>query len=271
METSEASQVVEIAANYGFNVLGGIAILILGWFIANRISAFVRRRLSKSVSIDDTLTGFFSGLAKYVVLAVAVIAGLNQFGIQTTSLIAVFGAAGLAIGLALQKTLSDFAAGVMLLIFRPIKVGNSVEVGGKTGKVVEISLFTTELATPDNVQIILPNSSVWESAITNYSHHETRRVEWVIGISYDDDIERAFETIEKVLTEDQRILSNPKTKIVVSELADSSVNIRTRAWVKADDMWSVKFDLSRRFKEAFDGAGLVIPFPQREIHMIQKG
>ena len=146
----------------------------------------------------------------------------------------------------------------------------SFEVGGKTGKIVEISLFTTELATPDNVQIILPNSSVWGSAITNYSHHSTRRVEWVIGISYDDEIEKAFEAIEKVLAEDQRILSDPKTKIVVSELADSSVNIRTRAWVKADDLWSVKFDLSRRFKETFDSAGLVIPFPQIDVHMIQK-
>ncbi len=269
METSSFDQILNVIMTYGLNVIGGIVILIVGWVAANRIAALARSQLSKTEKVDDTLTGFFSGLIKYVILAFVIIAVLNQFGVQTTSLIAIFGAAGLAVGLALQGTLSNVAAGIMLLIFRPIKVGQFVEVGGKSGTVKELSLFTTELATPDNVQIILPNSSIWGSAITNYSHHETRRVEWIMSISYDGDIEKAFQTIGEVLDGDSRILPEPKTNIVVHELADSSVNLRIRAWVNADDFWRVKFDLARQFKEAFDREGLVIPFPQQDVHVTQ--
>lgn len=269
MGASGIDQVINIITTYGLSVLGGIVLLIIGWSVANRLSAFVRNRLSKIDKVDDTLTGFLAGLTKYVILAFVVIAVLNQFGVQTTSLIAVFGAAGLAIGLALQGTLSNVAAGVMMLIFRPIKVGQFVEVGGHTGKVIELSLFTTELATADNVQIILPNSLIWGSAISNHSHHETRRVEWIVGISYDNDIEKAFNTIKEVLSAETRILPKPKLKIVVHELADSSVNIRIRVWVNSADLWPVKFDLTRQFKEAFDREDLVFPYPQRDIHMIQ--
>ncbi len=270
METGSFDQILNIITTYGLRVIGGIVILIVGWIAASRIAGFVRRQLKNVETVDDTLVGFFSGLIKYLILAFVVIAVLNQFGVQTTSLIAIFGAAGLAIGLALQGTLSNVAAGIMLLIFRPIKVGQFVEVGGKSGTVKELSLFTTEIATPDNVQIILPNSSIWGAAISNHSHHETRRVEWIMSISYDDDIEKAFHTVNEVLEAEPRILPKPKTKVVVSELADSSVNIRIRAWVNTDDFWPVKFDLARQFKEAFDREGLVIPFPQQDVHVTQK-
>lgn len=270
MQGTGVDQVVAVVTFYGLRVLGGIAILIIGWMVARWLAGFTRRQLAKSDAIDATLTGFFSDLVKYLVLAFVGIAVLNQLGVQTTSLIAIFGAAGLAIGLALQGTLSDIAAGVMLLIFRPISIGQYVEAGGKAGTVKELSLFTTELATPDNVQIILPNSSVWGAAITNYSYHKTRRADWTIGISYGDDISKAFDTARKVLSKEARILPDPEPALMVSELADSSVNITIRAWVNADDFWSVKFDLSKSFKEAFDESGLVIPFPQRDVHVIQK-
>lgn len=270
MQGTGVDQVVAVVTFYGLRVLGGIAILIIGWMVARWLAGFTRRQLAKSDAIDATLTSFISDLVKYLVLAFVGIAVLNQLGVQTTSLIAIFGAAGLAIGLALQGTLSDIAAGVMLLIFRPISIGQYVEAGGKAGTVKELSLFTTELATPDNVQIILPNSSVWGAAITNYSYHKTRRADWTIGISYGDDISKAFDTARKVLSKEARILPDPEPALMVSELADSSVNITIRAWVNADDFWSVKFDLSKSFKEAFDESGLVIPFPQRDVHIIQK-
>ncbi len=210
------------------------------------------------------------GLVKYAIIAFVVIAVLNQFGIQTTSLIAVFGAAGLAVGLALQGTLSNVAAGVMLLIFRPFSIGQYVQVAGTGGTVRSLNLFTTELATPDNVHIVVPNAAIWGSTVLNYSYHSTRRLEWMLGISYGDDIGQAMQCIHAVLDGDDRILSDPETLVAVAELADSSVNIVVRAWVKSEDYWSVKFDLTRAFKEAFDAKGISIPFPQRDVHLIQQ-
>lgn len=270
MDSTSGEQIIALIAAYGLSVIGGFFLLIVGWMIANWVGRTVRRQLEKSGKVDATLTGFFANLARYVVLGLVGIAVLNQFGVQTTSLIAVFGAAGLAIGLALQGTLSDVAAGVMLLIFRPFKIGQYIEAGGQSGTVKKLSLFTTELATPDNLQIILPNSSVWGSAVINYSHHATRRVDWTIGISYDDDIGKAFEAAHRVISGETRILTDPEPMAVVSELADSSVNITIRVWVNADDYWGVKFDLSRAFKEEFDSSGLSIPFPQQDVHLFQK-
>lgn len=270
MESGVGGQLIDTVTTYGLSVIGGIVLLILGWMFADWIAKGTKQQLEKSKRVDATLTGFFSNLVKYVVLALVGIAVLNQFGVQTTSLIAIFGAGALAIGLALQGTLSNIAAGVMLLIFRPFNVGQYIEAGGKAGTVKELSLFTTELATPDNVQIILPNSSVWGAAVTNYSHHETRRVDWTIRISYDDNIGKAFDAARRVISGDDRILAEPEAAVVVSELADSSVNITIRVWVKAEDYWPVKFDLSRSFKEEFERSGLVIPFPQQDVHLIQK-
>jgi small conductance mechanosensitive channel len=268
MDQETVNEAVEIVTSYGLNVIGGIVILIVGWIVANWVAGMTRRALSRIPSVDATLTGFFASLTRYVILAFVIIAVLNQFGVQTTSIIAIFGAAGLAIGLALQGTLSNVAAGVMLLIFRPFRVGQYIEAGGRAGTVKNLGLFTTELATPDNVQIIVPNSAIWSGAVVNYSHHDTRRVDFLLGIAYGDSIDAALAIIGKVVDADERIHANPEPQIVVGELADSSVNIIVRLWVASGDYWPVKFDLTKAFKEALDAGGISIPFPQRDVHLI---
>lgn len=260
---------MELVTTYGMSVLGGIAILIVGWIAANWVSGGVRRGLSRSKRVDSTLRGFLVSLVKYVILAFVVIAVLNQFGVQTASLIAIFGAAGLAVGLALQGTLSNVSAGVMLLLFRPIKVDQYVEVAGHAGTVQEINLFVTELATPDNVQIIIPNAQIWGQAVVNYSHHTTRRVDFSLAVAYEDNIDRATAAIDKVLKAESRLLDEPAPQVVVGGLGANSVDIIVRAWTKADDYWPVKFDLTKRFKETFDAEGITIPFPQRTVHVVE--
>jgi small conductance mechanosensitive channel len=237
------------------------------------IASFVQKKvvnwLGKSGKVDDTLTGFLSNLARYVVLIATVLAVLAQFGIETTSLIAVLGAASLAIGLALQGTLSNVAAGVMLLFFRPFKTGDVVETAGIKGSVKSITLFVTELATPDNVQILVPNSHVWGMVVKNYSHHETRRVDLVIGIDYTDDIDKAQSVVKQVATSDPRVLEDPAPMVVVGNLGESSVDLTIRVWCQAGDYWPVKFDLTKTLKQRFDAEKLNIPFPQRTIHMVK--
>jgi len=259
---------IELLTFYGIRVIAGIAILIVGWMVAKTLSGITRRSLAKTEHVDEMLRGFFARLVKYLVMAVVIIAVLNQFGVETTSLIAVLGAAGLAIGLALQGTLSNVAAGVMLLIFRPFKIGQYVDIGGKGGTVKDVSLFTTELATPDNVQIVMPNSSVWGNPIMNYSHHETRRIDFILGISYDDNIDKALAAAKQVVDAEARVLPDPEPLFVVSELADSSVNLIARIWVNAADYWAVKFALTKRFKEHLEAEGITIPFPQCDVHLI---
>jgi small conductance mechanosensitive channel len=266
--TETANQVATFVATYGLNVLGGVIVLIVGWLIARSASRSLERTLSRFEKIDVTLRKFFASLLKYVILVVTVIAVLNQFGVQTTSLIAVLGAAGLAIGLALQGTLANLAAGVMLLLFRPFKVGDYVIAGGQAGTVKEIDLFVTELATPDNVQILIPNGAIWGAAVTNYSHHATRRVDFSLGIDYGDDIDAAISTLREVIAAEGRCLGDPEPMVVVGELADSSVNLVVRVWCDSGDYWPLKFDLTKRFKEALEGAGVTIPFPQRTVHVL---
>jgi small conductance mechanosensitive channel len=263
------AQVTGLVTQYGLSVLGGVVTLILGWVAANWLSRGTHRGLGRVKRVDETLRGFFASLVKYVVLAFVIIAVLNQFGVQTASLIAIFGAAGLAVGLALQGTLSNIAAGVMLLIFRPIKVGQYVEVAGHAGTVADINLFTVELATPDNVQIVIPNANVWGQSVVNYSHHDTRRADFTLGIAYSDSIEEAMSTINDVLAQETRGLPDPAPQVVVGALGASSVDIVVRLWVKAEDYWTVRFDLTKAFKEAFDAAGITIPFPQREVHIVE--
>jgi small conductance mechanosensitive channel len=261
-------EITAFVATYGLSVIGGLVILIVGWIVAGSARRAVNRALSKIEKIDVTLRQFLASLVRYVILIFVVLAVLAQFGIQTASLIAIFGAAGLAVGLALQGTLSNLAAGVMLLLFRPFKVGQYVEAGGKAGTVKAIDLFVTELATPDNVQILIPNGQIWGSSVTNYSFHETRRVDFLVGIDYGDDIDKAFDAIKGVIAKDSRCLKDPEPMIVVGELADSSVNIIVRVWSAGSDYWAVKFDLTKAFKEALDAAGISIPFPQRTVHMV---
>jgi len=258
---------IDVVTTYGMSVLGGIFILILGWMVAGWAKRAVQRVLSRTDKVDATLRAFFSSLVRYIILVFVVIAVLNQFGVQTASLIAIFGAAGLAVGLALQGTLSNVAAGVMLLIFRPLRIGQYVEVAGQAGTVRDLNLFTTELATPDNVQIIIPNNAIWGSSVVNYSHHDTRRVDFTLGIGYGDDMDKAIAAIEAVIADDPRPLAEPPAQIVVGELADSSVNLIVRIWVRADDYWPLKFDFTKRFKERFDAEGISIPFPQQDVHM----
>jgi small conductance mechanosensitive channel len=262
-----SDQVLALAASYGLNVLGALVVLIVGLIAAGWAKRAVQRMLRRTGRVDDTLTGFLGSLVKYAVVAFTVIAVLQQFGVEATSLVAIFGAAGLAIGLALQGTLSNVAAGVMLLMFRPFKVGDFIDAGGHAGTVKIVSLFTTELATPDNVQIIIPNAAIWGTAIKNFSFNATRRVDLLMGIDYGDNIDIAMATINRVIGEEPRALSDPESQVAVSELADSSVNIVVRVWVNAADYWGVYFDLTKKLKEQLEADGISIPFPQRVVHM----
>lgn len=260
--------VMALMASYGLSVIGAIVILIVGFVVAGWARGSISRGLSRFKNIDATLRSFFSSLAYYAVIIFTVIAVLSQFGVETTSFIAVLGAAGLAIGLALQGTLSNVAAGVMLLLFRPFKVGDYIEGGGLAGTVKEISLFITELATPDNVQILAPNAQIWGSAIKNYSFHPTRRVDIVIGIAYDDDIDQALAAIIDETKKDSRVVAEPEPMAAVTDLGDSSVNFVVRVWCNAADYWGLKFDLTKNLKNRMDAENITIPFPQRTMHMV---
>lgn len=244
-------------------VNAGYALLIA--VIALIVSGWARRRIARlgelNERFDPTLARFVGSVVKYLILAIAVIFILDRFGVQTTSLAALLGAAGLAVGLALQGTLGNLAAGVLLIAFRPFKVGDYVEAAGQSGTVAEISLFTTELTTVDNVQIIIPNGDVFASAITNYSAHDTRRCDLVFGVSYDTDLKRAEAVLTGLVTGDDRVFDDPAPFVKVTNLGDSSVDFTVRAWCRAADYWDLKFDLTRAVKDAFDENGIEIPFP----------
>ena len=268
--TEITETVAELVSTWGLKVVGALAVLIVGRIVCGMLRRATRRALERG-NVDPALVPFVSSMVYYFALAVVLIAVLNLFGIQTASVIAVLGAAGLAIGLAMQGTLSNFAAGVMLLIFRPFKLGEWVEVAGTAGSVQEIGIFTTVLHTGDNRRIIIPNSSVYGDTITNYSANETRRIDLVIGIGYDDDIGRAVDTIGRVLSADDRVLKEPAPQIAVSELGDSSVNLVVRPWCASSDYWGARFDLTRALKEQLEAAGCSIPYPQRDVHLHQAG
>jgi small conductance mechanosensitive channel len=268
VDFSWVEQTRDLIIHYTPGVLGGIAILIIGWMVSKIVARSLRAALGRFERVDATLRNFFVSLVRYIILIFTVLAVLSAFGVQTASLIAIFGAAGLAVGLALQGTLSNVAAGVMLLLFRPFKVGDYIDGGGgAAGTVKDLSLFITELATPDNVQVIVPNSLLWGATLKNYSFHPTRRVDFQLGISYDDSIGTAFETIHEIIAADPRIHAEPAPQVVVGELADSSVNIIVRIWSQSSDYWGLKFDLTKRFKEGLEAKGLTIPYPQQDVHM----
>jgi small conductance mechanosensitive channel len=262
------AMVVALVTTYGLSIIGAIVILIVGFVVAGWVRGSVSKAFSKFNRVDETLRGFFSSLAYYAVIVFTIIAVLSQFGVETTSFIAVLGAAGLAIGLALQGTLSNVAAGVMLLLFRPFKTGDYIEGGGLAGTVKSISLFVTELATPDNVQIIAPNSQLWGDAIKNYSFHPTRRVDIVIGIAYEDEIDKAIAAIVDEAKKDSRVHSDPAPLAAVTDLGDSSVNFTVRVWCNAGDYWPLKFDLTKNLKNRMDTVGISIPYPQRTLHTV---
>ncbi|MFC2103604.1 mechanosensitive ion channel family protein, partial [Bacteroidota bacterium] len=220
-------------------------------------------------NVDPTLTKFAVSLVKVALIAFIIISAISQVGIETTSFVAVIGAAGLAVGFALQGSLSNFASGVMLIIFKPIKVGDYIEGGGSAGSVESIGIFVTTLTTPDNKVIYIPNSTLTGSNIVNYSAKDTRRVDMVFGIGYSDDIDKAKSVIQTIIDNDSRILKDPAPQIVVAELADSSVNFNVRPWVSSADYWGVYFEVTEQIKKKFDEQGISIPFPQRDVHLFQ--
>lgn len=253
---------------HGPNVAYAIIILIVGLTVCKIIRTMVRNGLTKA-GVDATLVPFVSKMVYYLSLTFVIVFVLARFGIQTTSIITVLGGAVLAVGLALQGTLSNFAAGVMLLLFRPFEVGDFVDAGGTIGTVIEIGVFCTTLNSPDNIKIIVPNSSINGAIIKNFSANATRRNDLVIGIDYGDDIGTAMDVIRRVLEADARVLKDPEALIAVGELADSSVNILVRPWSKAGDSWQLRLDLRRTLKEQLEAAGCSIPFPQTDVHLHQ--
>ena len=248
------------------NTVSAVIILIAGWFAAKLIVSLVRRWMNRA-KIDELLVGFATNVLYWTLLLVVVIAALSSLGIDTTSLIALLGAAGLAIGIALQDSLKNFASGVLLIVFRPFGLGDLVEAGGTNGIVEEITLFTTMMRTLDNREVIVPNGAIYDDVIINNSARETRRVDMVFGIGYDDDIRQAREIMMDLLKADERILEDPEPVIMLGELADSSVNFNVRPWVKSGDYWDVMADVTEKIKLAFDEAGISIPYPQMDVHL----
>ncbi len=254
---------------WGINIAMALAIFIIGKMLVNTLTKVLKTVLGKS-KMDEILINFVSSIFKTILLLFVVIASLDQLGVDTTSLIALLGAAGLAVGLALQSSLQNFASGVMLIVFRPFKAGDFVEVAGTAGVVETISIFSSILRTGDNREIIIPNGSIYGGTITNYSARETRRIDMVFGIGYDDDIKKAKQMLEQIVNADERVLADPKPVIAVSELADSSVNFVVRPWVKTADYWTVRWELTEEVKLKFDEAGISIPYPQMDVHHPEK-
>jgi len=256
----------ELIAFYGLKLVFAIAIFVFGRWISKFIKSLIRKIMTRA-KVEETLISFTCNLIYTLLIAFVLIAALGQLGIQTTSFIAILGAAGLAVGLALQGSLSNFAAGVLMIIFKPFKVGDFIEGAGIMGAVTEIGIFTTTLNTTDNKKIIVPNSKISGDNIINYSAYETRRIDLVIGVSYQDNLDKVKTVLTDILEKDSRILKEPAPTIAVSELADSSVNFVVRPWVNSNDYWDVYFDKLKTIKERFDEEGISIPFPNREIHI----
>ncbi len=252
--------------NYGLKFISALLVFIIGKWLAGRIANVVAKVLENQ-KVDITLTKFLRNIIYYAILVAVLVAAAGQLGVNTASFLTIVGAAGLAIGLALKDSLSNFSSGVMLILFRPYRIGDVVTVGGETGKVEEVSIFNTILNTPDNQRKIIPNGSISNSTITNITANPTRRVDLVVGIGYDDDIKKAKDTLEMLVNEEERVLKNPATTIAVSELADSSVNLVVRPWVKTADYWDVFFALTEKIKVTFDQEGISFPYPQQDVHM----
>jgi len=272
METNlEAYQklIETYAIPWGIKIIAAIAIFVIGRFIAKLIVKAVKRVMTKA-KVEDTLRDFLGNIIQTVLMVVIVIAALEQLGVNTTSVLAVFAAAGLAIGLAFKDSLSNFSAGIMLILFKPFKLGDFVEAAGTAGVVEHIRIFNTVMRTGDNREITVPNSHIYSGVITNFSARETRRIDLVIGIGYDDNIGQAKSIIESIIKNDSRILVDPAPTIMVLELGESSIDIAVRPWVKSDDYWSARADLLQAIKENFDAEGISIPYPQRDLHMITK-
>jgi small conductance mechanosensitive channel len=263
-------QAQDIAIAWGVKVIAAIAIFIIGRWIAKLLRRTVSRVMEKA-EVEPIIIGFVGSITYIALLAFVVVAALGQLGIQTTSFIAILGAAGLAIGLALQGSLANFAAGFLMIIFRPFKVGDFIEGAGVAGVVREIQVFTTTLKTPDNKTIIIPNAKLSGDNIVNYSAEATRRVDMTVGVAYDSDLAKVKVVLNDIISKDARIHADPAPQVVVAELADNSVNFVVRVWTSKEDYWAVKCDTTETIKNRFDAEGISIPFPQRDIHIVSGG
>lgn len=259
---------MELGISAGADLAAAIVILVAGYMLADWAQRATRRVLDQSPRLDDTFKPFIANVVRYAILIFVVIAVLGRFGVQTASIIAALGVAGLAIGLALQGTLSNLAAGLMLLFLRPFRIGEFIDAGGIAGSVEEIGLFATRLRTADGIFIHVPNSTLLNGSIRNFSRNPTRRVDIAVGVAYGDDTDKALEVALAMLKGESRILNDPAPQAMVSALDDSAVIISLRGWVQAGDYWPVLFDLNRNIKRAIETAGLTIPFPQRDVHLI---
>ena len=267
MNQDQIQVLLDQLASYALDAVGALVILLVGWWIAGRTQYLVRRALDRVPRIDDPLKPFLSSSVRYFVIVITFVAVLAEFGVQTTSIIAVLGAAGLAIGLALQGTLQNIAAGIMLLVLRPFRVGEYIDAGGVSGTVDAINLFTTDMTTYDGIYRSVPNAELWNRNILNYSRNPTRRLDIPVGIAYEDDVEQALDLLLSHLSQDTRVLPDPEPQVLVTGLGDSSVDLTLRCWTNRTDFWSLRFELNKKVKLWLDAAGISIPFPQRDVHL----
>lgn len=263
------NQVSGLVIQYGLDLLGAVILLIGGWLLAGWAGRSVARLLGRTPHLDATLKPIVAQTTRYAILVLVIVAVLAQFGVQTASIIAVLGATGLAIGLAMQGTLQNIAAGIMLLFLRPFRVNDYIDAEGIAGTVDIVGLFTTQMHTYDGVYQEVPNSQLWNRTIKNYSRLPTRRLDVVVGIAYSDDIDTAQAILIALLREDQRVLADPAPQVLVAELGDSAVNLNLRCWTNADDYWALLFDTTKSAKQRLDAAGISIPFPQRDVHLYE--
>jgi small conductance mechanosensitive channel len=269
MNEDTVSNIMAYLTEYGLNIVFALLIFFVGrWIVGYMIGTM--KKVMTARNVDLVLITFLSSLLYYLLLIVVVLAAISQLGVQTTSFIAILGAAGLAVGLALQGSLANFAAGVLIILFRPFKIGDFIEAGGTTGIVEEIGILITMMKTPDNKKILVPNSNIMGGNITNFSANETRRVDLVFGVSYGDDIDKVKSVLQDIVANDERVLKEPACTIAVSKLNDSSVDFVVRPWVKAADYWGVFFGMTETVKKRFDAEGISIPFPQRDVHLFQE-
>ena len=263
------NRLIEWGSTFGIKLIAALAILIVGRIVVKGIRKLILKVMDKR-KVDNTISSFFSSLAYYTLWVFVILAALSQLGIQTTSFMAIIGAAGLAIGLALQGSLSNFASGFLIILFRPFKLGDFIEAGGVSGSVSKISVFTTEINSVDNKKIIVPNSQIMNGTIINYTAEKTRRVDLTFGVGYESDIGKVKEILNKIIKEHKLILKDPESFVRLGNLGDSSIDFTVRVWTKTEDYWTVYFDLTEKAKQEFDKNEISIPFPQMDIHMIKE-
>ena len=267
MDTAEIiNSITEIAADFGLRLFYAVLIIFVGRWVVKLLLKIIKSALEKT-AVEETVRIFVANLLNTLLMVIIFIAAINQLGIETTSIIAMLGAAGLAIGLALQGSLANFAAGILIVMFRPYKVGDYIEAGSSGGTVLDIQIFSTVLKTPDNKVVVVPNATIMDSSIINYTGQETRRVDIIASCGYDDDIDKVKDILKDILDQDERILEEPEPRIAVSELADNSINFIVRPWVKSYDVLGVKYSILEQIKKRFDAEGISIPYPQRDVHI----